>query len=650
VKDAYTPRTGVAGWLIRAGRLFLSLLLDLAIVLGSYALALYLKFDGHVPSESWHQLLWAGPLIALAYIFAYQSFGVYRTAWQYGSVRDALLLAIAVGVVTAGILMVNVLLPKRPIPLTVNVISAAFIFLFFAVARMFPRLWNAAGFTTTVDEARQQVLIVGAGDTGQLLAWELQHNRSQPYRAACFVDDDPGLRGKRVHGIPVVGVRSDIPGVIEKRSISLVAIALAPIDAPVLQEILALCEPFKVPVRLVPSMRDVMEGRASRGEMREITMEDLLAREPLAVDQEACRRTVEGKVVMITGAAGSIGTEVARRVAAMNPAALHLLDINETGLYELRNELRLRAANAGLVKGWLCSITDRQHLEDVFEESRPQVVVHLAAYKIVPMMEDHPEEAFETNVAGTLNVFEAAQNVQAESVVFLSSHTAVNPASLYGASKRVGELLSSSMARTRTRFCTMRLTNVIDAKGAVLALFSRQIQGGGPVTVTDPEVARFFLTISEVADLVIQAAALAHGGETFIIDVGDEIRIGDLAERLIRSNGMEPGRDIEIVHTGLRPGDKLRENLIAEHETLQPTAHANILTVSSSLSFSGAELRAGIRELEVDRRRRAGNLPARLHALARFDRAPEVLTSPDAGKEAIEAGEIETPRPSEPSP
>jgi FlaA1/EpsC-like NDP-sugar epimerase len=641
VRDTYPTQAGISGWLTRAGRVFLSLVLDLAIVIGSYALALYLKFDGRVPNESWHQLLWAGPLIAFAYILAYQTFGVYRTAWQYGSVRDALLLALAVGVVTAGILMVNVLLPKRPIPLTVNVISAAFIFLFHALARMFPRLWNAAGFKAAADAPKQNVLIVGAGDTGQLLAWELQHNRSQPYRAACFVDDEPGLRGKRVHGIPVVGGRADIPGVIERHGIGLVAIALTPLGAPGLQEILAMCEPFKVPVRLVPSMTDVMEGRASRGEMREITMQDLLARESVAVDQEACRRIVEGKVVMITGAAGSIGAEVARRVAAMKPAALHLLDINETSLYELRNELRLRMANAELVKGWLCSITDRQHLDDVFEESRPQVVVHLAAYKIVPMMEEHPEEAFETNVAGTLNVFEAAQAVQAEAVVFLSSHTAVNPASLYGASKRVGELLSSSMARQPTRFCTMRLTNVIDAKGAVLALFSRQIQGGGPVTVTDPEVARYFLTISEVADLVIQAVVLTRGGEVFIIDVGDEIRIGDLAERLIRSNGMEPGRDIEIVHTGLRPGDKLRENLIAEHEQLQPTAHPGILRVTSSLPFSGAELRAGIRELEVDRRRHAGNLPARLHALARFDRAPvpdtTIVDEPPSAPEAVEA-------------
>ncbi|MPZ48541.1 MAG: SDR family NAD(P)-dependent oxidoreductase [Dehalococcoidia bacterium] len=621
MKDAFPANPGVSDWLRRAGRVVLSLALDVGIVLVAYVVALELKFDGTVPNESWRQLAWAGPLIAFAYILAYQSLGVYRTAWQYGSVRDALLLFAAVALVTAGILAVNLLLPKRPIPLSVNVISAAFIFLFHGMARMLPRIWGSGSLVPMQDAERQRVLIVGAGDTGQLLAWELQHNRSQPYRAVAFVDEDPALRGKRVHGIPVVGTRHDIPAVLEKHVIDLVAIALPPAQASSLQEILALCEPSKVPVRLVPRLSEIMEGRAQRGELREITMDDLLGRVPVAVDDELCEATISGRVVLITGAGGSIGIELSRKVAALNPAALHLVDINETALYELRNELRRKAANADLVKAWLCSIADRQRLDDVFEASRPQVVFHLAAYKIVPMMEEHPDQAFETNVLGTLNVFEAAQAVQADQVVFPSSHTAVNPASLYGASKRVGELLVASMAGQTTRICAMRLTNVIDAKGAVLSLFARQLQGGGPISVTDPEVARYFLTISEVAGLVIQAAAMSRGGEIFLIDVGDEVRIGELAERLIRSQGMEPGKDIAIEYIGLRPGDKVRENLIGEHESLLPTSHPALLTAISSLTTSAAELRAGIRELEVDRRR-TGNLPARLHALARIDRAP----------------------------
>jgi FlaA1/EpsC-like NDP-sugar epimerase len=616
----------------RARRFLFSLAIDIGIVLAAYALALELKFDGDVPRESWRTLVWAGPLIALAYILTYQAFGVYRTAWQYGSLRDAALLVVSVALVTAAILIINALLPKRPLPLTVNVISAAFILLGHGIVRMFPRLWSMTDASEATKEKIQRVLIVGAGDTGQTLAWELKNNRGQPYRPVAFVDDDPRLINKRVHGLPVAGNRSAIPDAIREHKIDLVAIALPPEPAPGLQNVLKLIEPSKVPVRLVPAAQDVLEGRASRGEMREITVEDLLAREPMDVDEEACRGAITGRTVLITGAAGSIGLELTRRVMGYQPAGLHLIDSNETGLHELRVEMVQQSGGDITVKPWLVSISDRAALQEVFETARPQVVFHLAAYKHIRMMEENPDQALETNVLGTLNVFEAAQSVDAEKVVFLSSHTAVNPASVYGASKRIGELLTSSMSRSKTRFCSVRLTNVIDARGTVLHLFERQIQGGGPISVTDPLVARYFLTISEVAGLVIQAAALARGGEVFLLDTGEEVRIGELAERLIRFRGMEPGKDIEIIYTGLRPGEKVSEALITEHETLEPTAHPRVLTAASSLDYSGAELRAAIRELEVDRRRRAGNVPARLHALARFDlQAVETRKAPDPG-------------------
>jgi FlaA1/EpsC-like NDP-sugar epimerase len=275
------------------------------------------------------------------------------------------------------------------------------------------------------------------------------------------------------------------------------------------------------------------------------------------------------------------------------------------------------------IRPWLCNISDRRKLDEIFESSRPQVVFHLGAYKHIGMMEENPDQAFETNVLGTLNVFEAAQAVQAEEVIFLSSHTAVNPTSVYGASKRIGELLVTSMPEGRTRFCAVRLVNVIDTRGTVLALFTRQIQGGGPISVTDPEVARYFLTVNEVSSLVIQAAALCDGGDVFLLDVGEELRIGELAERLIRSRGLEPGKDIDIVYTGLRPGEKLREALTGEHERLEPTPHEKILAAVSAFSFEGAALRGAIRELDHDRQRRAGSIPARMHALARFDIAAQ---------------------------
>ena len=603
-----------------SAHLALSLILDIAIVLIAYAIALSLKFDGHVPGESWRTLAWAGPLIGFAYILSYQALGVYRTAWQYGSLRDALFLAIGVAVVTLGILIVQIMLPKRPIPLTANVISAAFILLGHGMVRMLPRMWGSGG-TTDAGLPKQRVLIVGAGDTGQMLGWDLRHNRSQPYQAVAYVDDDASLRGKRVHGISVVGGSADIPRVIERYRVDLVAIALPGQGARELQEVLSLIEPAKVPVRLVPSLGEVMEGNAARGQMREITMEDLLARDPMGVDDEACRATITSHVVLITGAAGSIGAELSNRVLEYGPSALHLIDMNETGLHELRVALNQKSGGAIPIKPWLCNISDRQKLDAIFEASRPQVVFHLGAYKHIGMMEENPDQAFETNVQGTLNVFEAAQAVEAEEVVFLSSHTAVNPTSIYGASKRIGELLTISMPEGRTRFCSVRLTNVIDTRGTVLGIFTRQIQNGGPINVTDPEVARYFLTISEVAGLVIQAAAMARGGDIFLLDTGEEIRIVELAERMIRAQGKEPGQDIEIRYTGLRPGEKISEALIGEHEVLESTTHPKVHAAISDQALAGAELRAAIRELEVDLRRRPGNLPARIHALARFDQA-----------------------------
>ncbi|HEY7270404.1 MAG TPA: SDR family NAD(P)-dependent oxidoreductase [Dehalococcoidia bacterium] len=634
--------SGSGAALRRTGSVLTWLLFDLCIVICAYALALWLRFDGDVPNESWNQLAWAGPLIGVAYILAYQMVGVYRTAWQYGSVRDALMLALAVALVTAGVLGVNLLLPHRPIPLSVNIISAAFIFLFHAMLRMLPRVVSAPWLVVTDagGQPRERVLIVGAGDTGQHLARELQ-NHSQPYKPVCFIDDDPALKGMRIHRVPVAGDRYEIPETIDKYHVTMVALALPPESAPGLQELLAIIEPAKVRVRIVPSITDVMEGRGRLGELREITMEDLLAREPVDVNAAECLQAIKGKVVLVTGAAGSIGSELSRRLLDFEPAAMHLVDTNETGLHELRLELLQKARPDFAVKNWLSNITSSARVKDVFEASRPQVVFHLAAYKVVPMMEDHPDQAFETNVLGTLNVFEAAQAVEAEHVVFLSSHTAVNPASVYGASKRIGELLVASLSG-RTRFCAVRLTNVIDARGAVLGRFLGQIERGEPIYVTHPEMARYFLTINEVANLTIQAAALSTGGEIYLLDVGDEIRIAELALRLQRLKGIEPA----IRYSEPRPGEKLRENLTGEFEEVKPTSHPKVMRAVSTLSFSGAELRAGIRELEIDLPRRRVNLPAKLHALARIDRdEPAAIPSDLAARPAPAEAPAQQPNP-----
>jgi FlaA1/EpsC-like NDP-sugar epimerase len=604
---------------------------DAVIVLASYALALALRFDGNVPGESWAWYAWAVPLIALAYIFANTVFGVYRTAWQYGGTLEAVYLGLAVSIVSVAALGVNRMLENRPIPLSVNLISGAFIFLFMGLVKLSPRLLVGGGlpFVGWTGEGAQRVLIVGAGNTGQLLAREMRQNREWNYRPVCFVDDDPRKKGMRVHGVPVMGARQEIPALVEKMGVDLVALAIPSARATTIEEILAFCDSAQVPVRIVPGVPEMVSGRPRVSELREVTTDDLVARDPVEVDLEACRQALQGRSVLITGAAGSIGAELARRVLDFEPSAIHLFDASEGGLHELRLRL-MQLTQECQVKPWLGSIADHAKVSQVFAAARPQVVFHCAAYKHVPLMQEHPDQAFKVNVLGTLHIFQASQRWGAEKVVFLSSHTAVNPSSVMGASKRVGELMVRAMGRGgRTALAAIRLTNVIDTRGGVASIFALQIQKGGPLSVTHPEVARYFLTLHEVTTLIIQVAAQAQGGEVFVLDVGDEIRIVDLAERMIRSQGMEPGRDVEIVYTGLRPGEKLREDLAGPEEELLPTAHSKVFEVRGSGAPPLADLLAEIDTLEAQLPESTEEMAARMHALARLDqtRASTPMTS-----------------------
>ena len=599
---------------------------DAVIVLGSYAAALALRFDGNVPRESWHWFSFAVPLIALGYIFANAVFGVYRTAWQYGSIPDAVYLGVAVALVTVIAFGVNLMLENRPIPLSVNLISGVLIFLFMGTVKLAPRLLLGTTlpfFGWVEAEGARRVLIVGAGNTGQLLAREMQRNREWRYRPVCFVDDDGRKRGMRVHGVPVAGDRHDIPALAEKYRVDVVALAIPSASATIIHQLLTISESTQLPVRIVPGVPEIVSGRAKAAELREVTVEDLVSRDPVAVDHEACRATLHGKSVLITGAAGSIGAELARRVIPYGPASLHLFDSSEGGLHEVRLQLLTDVGPAETVqiRLWLGTIADKGKVSQVFGAARPQVVFHCAAYKHVPLMEEHPDQALHVNVLGTLYVLEEAQRVGAEKVLFLSSQTAVNPTSVMGASKRIGELLVKALAgRGRAALAAVRLANVIDSRGGVVTTFWRQIQKGGPVSVTHPEVARYFLTVHEVASLLIQAAALAGTGQVFVLNVGDEIRIVDLAERLIRSGGMEPGRDVEIVYTGLRPGDKLREDLAGPDERLVETSHPKIFEAQGPALASPEALLNELSTLEARPPAEAQALIDRLHRLARLDR------------------------------
>ncbi|MDI6857854.1 MAG: nucleoside-diphosphate sugar epimerase/dehydratase [Dehalococcoidia bacterium] len=602
------------------------LAIDFLIVMAAYAAGLALRFDGNVPEESWNWFFWAVPLIGVAYLFSNLVFGVYRTAWQYGGLTDAFYLGLAVSLVTLLAFGINAMLEHRPIPLSVNLISGALILLFMGLVKLSPRLISGTAAPLRFgSRAGRGVIIVGAGSTGQLLARELLHNPHWNYRPLCFIDDDPKKKGVRIHSVPVLGNRYDIPTLVDKHSADLVALAVPTATAASIHELLTLCESIHVPVRIVPPLDAIVSGKAKPGEMREVTIDDLIDRDEVGIDLPRCRELIEGKSILITGAAGSIGSELARRVLEFKPASLHLLDANEGGLHELRVELSQRSEDCQ-IRPWMGGINDRNKVFQSFEAARPHLVFHSAAYKHVPLLEENPDQGFLVNVLGTLNVFQAARHVGTQKVIFLSSHAAMNPSSVMGATKRIGELLARSLGDERTKIAAVRLANVIDSRGGVMSTFWRQIQRGGPVSVTHPDVARYFLTVHEVASLILQVAVLADTGNVFVLDVGEEVKIADLAERMIRSKGFEPGRDMEIVFTGLRPGEKLRDDLVGEGEALQPTAHPKVFAARGPAVCPSDELLRRIAETEMHLARGPDAVAAELHALARLDLSAPTAT------------------------
>jgi FlaA1/EpsC-like NDP-sugar epimerase len=595
--------------------------LDGAIVAGAYALALIFRFDnvGSVPDVSWEALRGAAPVLVLLYLGAFFLFGIYRTAWQYGSAGDVLNLGRAVLLVTVLIFLFNRTREVRHIPLSVNVIGGVLIFVGCGFLKMLPRLLANNRWAAQAVGVRR-MLIVGAGNTGQFVAREFLAHPDWLHRPVCFVDDDRRKFGMRVHRVPVAGRTGDIPALVRQYEVDLVAVALPSAPGGTVREIVTLCQEAGVPVRMVPGLPEIVRDPARASRLRELTVEDLIGRAPVDIDFSECLESLQNKVVLITGAAGSIGSELARQVLGFGPAALHLLDNNETGLHDLRLALDEESEDVNL-RTWIADVAHLPKLERVFTSVRPQVVFHAAAYKHVHLMEEHPDEALRVNVEGTLNVCRAAAMNGAEKVVFISTDKAINPVSVYGASKRIGELLMLAFSRqSRTVFCAVRFVNVIGSRGSVVGIFTRQIDQGGPVGITDPAMQRYYLTIPEATSLVIQAAAFAGQGQIYMLDIGEEVRIVDLAEKMIRMRGLTPGADVPIVYTGARPGEKLREELLAADEAREPTHHPKVLHIRSRGAPSLAVLEAEIAALSgasLDRE----PLARRLRALAESDGA-----------------------------
>ena len=581
--------SGLATDLLVRFRKPLIILAHIAVFAGSLLLSFLLTSNMQLRRE-W--LFKQFPLLLLFMLpiklIIFTLFKQYRGWWRYvgisdliGIVRASLISTIVIVALWFGMMYADNI--RRSLHTLAAVAQGVFILdlfctiMFLGGLRMVVRMYHEE-FLSEIGSGVKRLLIIGAGDAGETLLREIMRMRVEQYEVVGFIDDNLVKQGISIHGINVIGMVEKLPEICQEKSVDEIAIALPTATHKELRRVVQVCQGTKIRFRTIPSITDIASGKLKVSQIRDVDINDLLGRDVVHLDLDMIEKFLKNKVIMVTGAGGSIGSEMSRQVCNFKPKLLLLVEQAENPLFFIERELRKSFPDVAM-KAIVRNITDKNLLEQVFETFKPQVVIHAAAHKHVPLMEINPGEAVKNNIIGTRVVSELADVFKADDFVMISTDKAVNPTSIMGSTKRIAEMYIQNLNRTSdTHFITVRFGNVLGSNGSVVPIFKKQIASGGPVTVTHPEMKRYFMTIPEASQLVLQAATLGKGGEIFVLDMGESVKIVDLARELITLSGFRPGEDIEIVFTGTRPGEKLFEELSIEGEDMLPTKHPKIAT------------------------------------------------------------------------
>jgi len=590
------------------------ILLHLAIIAASNYLAFWLKFDGRIPINEISQMINLLPWLLLIRGLVFVPFKLFEGLWRYTSILDLRNIIVAASISSfLFYIFVHWFLHQIDYPRSIFIIDTLLLIFLMGGVRLSRRLLSVAHRL----KGERKVLIYGAGDAAEMIVRDMKNNGAMyRYDPIGFIDDNPAKIGQHIHGVPVLGARHDIAKIVAAYKPDEFLLAIPSASAAQVRRMLNDVTAFKGPIKTLPTVNKLGSDRVGVSQIQNLSIEDLLDRLPVGLDLQPVNNLVRGKNVLITGAGGSIGSELTRQIARYRPARVILLDNAESALYDISMELRRSLPDLSQI-AVLGDIKNVESLEKTFSKHEPQIVFHAAAYKHVPMMEDYPAEALLNNVVGTHRLIQMALRKKIERFILISTDKAVNPTNVMGASKRIGEIYIQALAKNsvtnRPIFTAVRFGNVLGSNGSVVPLFLRQIEQGGPVTITHPEITRYFMTIPEAVQLVLQSAALARGGEIFVLDMGEQLKLLDMARHLIRLAGFIPEKEIPIQIIGLRPGEKLREELVAMDEMIVPPEVEKIMQVQSAWV---ADLDFVIQKIEeIERFALKGQTPAALDLL-----------------------------------